>query len=357
MNFAGRIVVVVLLTAVARCNDQDNATSTILPLARSTEEVEALSLFVPIDTVQLDPNIVVAAIRFLDVSDSGRLLVSDYTNQIVHVFEPTGEHIRTLRTGQCSPEHSGRPKFARFVANDEVVVAVEGGASFLFDSTGQCVELIRSLTPTPSSICFGRDSLYGYFDTPNVPTIRSYGRHYESVRDYELVSPTYPRLASVYRGFGGLELTCANEDVYYLFPGQSDAISLFAYGSTTRFEAPYFKAPHRDRKRLRDTADRLTDAEEIRSSSTLAVATFALDDRSRLIVHRIPSATDPRRTDGYGLTVVLEGPNTRGYSTIVPFAPTAVRNQKMYVIGDNEWLDTDELGNQQIMVFRFMEPT
>lgn len=330
------------------------------PVARVADQMSAQvpfdELFVSAGTVQLDSSVIVSDIMFLDVAADGRLLVSDYSLGRIHVFSSDGSHLRTLRTDACAPGAQTRPMYARFLGNGGVVAST-GNESLLFDSTGRCERIVRSLTPPPSAICARGDTLYGYTQQRATPIVRSYSSSMTLLDEYDLPEPNYPLLTQIYHGLYGLQVACFSNSVVYVYPESADARSIDRRTTLPQYRAPFYHPPTRDRRRPSEISARLEDGRELELESTLALAVLPLDDDYRLMVFgNSPRARVARNEISMGLNIIgMESDSDVAVSTYITRAPLAARNGFLYTRSPRS-MDTIALGNPTIEVYEFQYP-
>lgn len=315
-------------------------------------------LFAPVDTIRLDPSILVADITFLDVSPSGDLLVSDYSMGRVDLYSSSGDHLLTLQTESCSPGEPIRPLYSRFVGRSQVLVAT-GSVAYLFDLEGNCIGRVDALTPPPQSVCASGDTVHTYTSVGGGrPLARSFTRSWEQISEIALPPPRYPRLTRVYRGLLGRQLACSESGAYFLYPEESDAREVSPHSRPSRYKPGFHVAPPRDQIGG-DMATLIEDSRRLHRESTRAAAVFALDRRRRIVAFvNVPRQPEGGGTFSMGLNMVDDSarPGQESLSTILEKGPLAAGNGLLYVLGDLS-LDADGVpGNPSIEVYRFVPP-
>ena len=135
VGLPGLSAVGVLLTGCTRSAD-DSSELTVHP----SEMVPFEDLFVPHDTLVLDPSVIVGRIWFMDVDAAGSMLLTDMASNLVYLFASTGRHQVTYRMDTCLPvdgEHSVWT--SRFADGDRVLLSTMEGAMVVFDRSGNCL--------------------------------------------------------------------------------------------------------------------------------------------------------------------------------------------------------------------------
>ena len=345
---AACVVSIVALLLIGGCRANEQA-----PIVSNDKEFE--ELFVPVDTIRLDKDILVGQIMFVDVSDRGELLISDYSMGRVDVFAPSGDHVRSLQTELCSPGTEFRPYHARYL-EDGRVIASTGNEAFLFDSDGNCERRVESMTPPPQSFCSRGDTLFAYTPLRNRPIVRAYSSTMELLSESELAEPRFPRLTRIYRGLLGHQLACLDKGVYYIYPESSDARLVGIRGEQYRHRPAYYYAPTRDRKKG-NMGTMIEDGRELRRESTMAGAVFNLDGDRRIIAFVNSPRNTGRNVFSMGLNIVSDrNENAAGVSTFIRKQPLAAKNGLLYLMGDNKLYESGNLGNPTIEVYRFILP-
>ena len=111
---------------------------------------------VPADTVVIRPELAftianetgLTAPRDLTVDDDGNILIFDYENYIIHKFNPSGEILATF--GRSIGWLDGFRHLMAIRALGDSILALDAGALFVFDSSGQ---LRTTHTFTDTIVC------------------------------------------------------------------------------------------------------------------------------------------------------------------------------------------------------------
>lgn len=105
-------LVVIVVFALLGCDSGHRRSAVVVSPLRDFSEV-----FVAVDTIRLDAAALVGAVHFMDVSDTGELLICDRVTNDFKLFTSQGSFIRTLQTADCSPGTQFAPNSARFIGN------------------------------------------------------------------------------------------------------------------------------------------------------------------------------------------------------------------------------------------------
>jgi len=60
-----------------------------------SEFVEFEDIFTAVDTIRFDASVLIGEIGFVDLSDEGEFIVTDFTQRVIYIFSNSGRHIRT----------------------------------------------------------------------------------------------------------------------------------------------------------------------------------------------------------------------------------------------------------------------
>ena len=92
-------------------------------------------LFIPHDTVRLDPSVLIGNVESIDVGPNAELLISDRSGEDIHLFSADGKHALSYSKDECLPEESGMPPLlVRFIQERQIMVLRTGtGAAAVFD--------------------------------------------------------------------------------------------------------------------------------------------------------------------------------------------------------------------------------
>lgn len=322
------------------------------PIVSSGHEFS--ELFQLVETVRLDSSVLIGELTYVDVSLGGDFLVSDYSAGKVMVFDRSGKVRMVLDADSCAPGLDFRPRQALYFRDREMLVT-SGTQSFLFDGDGTCNGRVEQLEPAPQSICVGPDAIFTYTTLRESPSLSKYSLALSRDGDLSLVRPHLPVLTRIFQGFTGRQIACLGLGVYYLYPGDSDGRLAGASGSTAVHRPHYYYPPSRDRK-LGDTGSLIADGRELWNESTLAIAIYALNDRTRLVAF----ANSPRRVDGggtraYGLNIVNDlVPNSAGQSVFTTGIPLLAKNDRLYLLAQGTPNGRERFANPAIEVYRYL---
>lgn len=341
-------VLVVLMTAGCRLDDSSVSTvrSPVVPFHE---------LFELADTIRLDPSILLGSTGFIDVSQSGDLLITDSASRITHLFSATGTYMQSFSVPVCLPDEADfTPASARFVARRHVLVMDFHGPAVLFGLDGACVVAKREgLHDLAKSFCVRDDSIFTHkvYDVgPASSTV--YNLALEPVAELPINPPRLVLLNFGVLGILGQTIDCFDDGAYYLYLEDMDAMPVHARPYRIRYRPDFFE-------RWPEDVPDFPSAEDLRKYPT-ANAVFALDASTRMILFFDLDQQWIRRDGdtfyGYGLSVASKRNMFPGRSTISPVWPLAAANGYVYTAGDYEPLPDGEDGNPLIIRYKFIPP-
>lgn len=307
---------------------------------------EFSSIFVPVDTIRLDSDVLIGTISQTDVARSGNLLVSDRVSHSVYLFDSDGGHLRTLAPEECSPD-APPALFARFVFGNQILVSTLA-AAYLFDSHGRCIRQITTLASLPESFCSKDDSLFVYH-VSRVPRVSVYTVEFNPIAEIALPRPRNPQLVSVSRGFGGRLLQCSIGGVRYLYPDDSDARLIDADPQVVSIPDGYRRPPRA--QRLYSSAELPSVLDDIALTSHTALGTYAVANFRRLIVFANPTANS-------GLNYLLnlvDASSGRSFSTMTSKGVQAALGNHVYFGARGDVTAAGEVTNPMLEVYRINE--
>ena len=308
-------------------------------------------LFTTVDTLRLDASVVIGRVSFMDVSESGDVLISDALQKEMHIFSPSGAHVRTFSATACDPEKDPKPESARFLDDGRIVASTIGG-TYLFNAEGSCEKTVRGWPHKCPSFCERRDSVYVFDRYMSSPRILVFSPSLDYVRDLEISPSEFPGIARIYVGRVGHEIACFDHDVFYRYPESSDGQSLFAGEKVVVHQPAFFVPPPRDRSTSGKggMGARLDEFMEISGVSTLASAIFALDDSHRLMKF----GTGPLDQSVSAALSIVDHETQTSVSILTDRrGPTLAKNGLLYFRVGNEVLPSGEVGNPMFEILRF----
>lgn len=331
---------------VAACSRPD------VPIADiESKQVEFDDLFTVVDTVRLDASVLIGHFTFLDVSTSGNFLIADRGQKALHLFSPSGGHIRTFSTALCNPEKDTTPRSARFLADGRMLVQTVGG-THLFTAEGACVKSVDEWPNHLTSFCERSDSVYVLSRyTPNQRGL-VFSSSLDFVRDHSIPPSEFPGVTRVYGGKVGREIACFDHEVYYRYPESSDGRPLFGAEDAILHRPFFFRPLSRDRTTSGQSGmnARLDELLEIMDESTLSTGIFALDEDHRMLTFttkslnlNVPTAINIVSSEARpSMSILTERRGIR-----------LAKNGLLFLQGDYEVLANGEYGNPILEVLRF----
>ncbi len=307
------------------------------------------------DTVRLDPSILIGSIGFLDVSETGSLLITDYASRITHLFSATGKHMQSFSVPECLPDDSDfSPWSARFVGGGHVLVMDLSGPAVLFDLNGACVTGKRGgLHLLVKSFCTRDDSIFTHkaYDRGQASST-VYNLALEPVAEVPINPPRLVVLNFNLVGMAGRSIECFNDGAYYVYLENMDAMPLRARPDQIRYRPDFFQRWPKDAPDFPSAAD-------LRKYPTTS-AVFALDASTRMLffigLDRQWVRRDGDTVYSFGLSVASNQNLFPSRSTVSPVWPEAAANGYFYVVGDYESLPGGEVGNPLMIRYRFIPP-
>lgn len=341
-------VLVVLMTA--GCHLDDSSVSTV-----RSPVVPFHELFVLADTIRLDPSILLGSIGFIDVSQSGDLLITDDASRITHLFSAAGTHMRSYSVPVCLPDEAGFvPTSARFAGRRHVLVMDLSGPAVLFGLDGACIVAKREgIHNLAKSFCVRDDSIFThklYHVGPASSTV--YNLALEHIAELPINPPRLVTLNFALLGIQGRSIDCFSDGAYYVYLEDMDAMPVHAHPDRIRYRPDFFERWPED---LPDHPS----PEDLRKHPTVG-AVYALDASTRMVFF-FDLAQIWKRVDGemfyeFGLSVASNRNQFPGRSTIAPVWPLAAAEGYIYTVGEYESLPDGDVGNPLIIRYRFIPP-
>ena len=323
--------------------------------ASSSQDFE--SLFVPVDTIRLDPDPIVLPITALSVSNSGDLLISDPGMKTVYNFSASGALIGQLDAIECDPGVNFEPVKSIFLPNGDMLSST-AYETFHFNASGQCIGRIEELTPPPRDYCVSSDTLYSYsvLSVERSPVIQRYSIDFVYIDEFQLPPPEFPRMNLVSRGLPGMQLACFNDDVYYYYTGSSVTYSL-RDKTRSKNQVPYgYRKPARDYRALSSMSDKIMDIQKVNANATQAIGLLPLGMNRRILLLMNPlseGVNDYETSWGLDVSSLAENENA-GFTTPVLMPPYASLENRIYIPVKSD-LTNREPTNPSIIVYEFVD--
>ena len=334
------------LLLIAACSRPDVPVTII-----ESEQFKFDDLFTVVDTVRLDASVLIGHFTFLDVSTSGNFLIADRGQKALHLFSPSGGHIRTFSTALCNPEKDPTPQSARFLADGSMLVNTYGG-THLFTAEGACVKSVDDWPNHLTSFCERSDSVYVLSRyTPNQRAL-VFSSALDFVRDHSIPSSNFPGIARIFEGKVGRGIACLGHGVYYRYPESSDGRPLFGAENAILHKPFFFRPLSRDRTASGQSGmnDRVDEFLEIISEYTLSTGIFALDED-----HRMLTFTTESLNQNVPTAINIVSLKARPSMSILTERRgiRLAKNGLLFLQGDYEVLANGEYGNPILEVLRF----
>lgn len=312
-------------------------------------------LFELADTIRLDPSILIGTIGFLDVSETGSLLITDYATHNTHLFSAEGVHMQSFSVPDCLPDDwDFSPWSSRFVGGDHVLVMDLSGPAVLYDLGGACVVGKRGgLHELAKSFCARGDSIFTHkaYDRGRAAST-VYNLALEPMAEIPISPPRLVGLNFSLVGVAGRSVECFSDGAYYIYLENMDAMPVRARPNRIRYRPDFFQPWPED-------VPEFPSATELNEYPTVN-AVFALDASTRLLffvgLDQQWKRRDGERVYNIGLSVASNQNLFPGRSTVSSVWPEPAANGYMYVIDEYEVLPGGEVGNPLIIRYRFIPP-
>ena len=307
--------------------------------------MEFEDLFTPVDTIRLDASVLIGGFGFVDLSDQGEFLVTEFpTERVVHVFSASGQLVRTIEVSRCNPEDSGSLLSARFLRNGEMIVTSPWGV-YALNADGSCKQRLLEITPNRPSFCERKDTVYFLDPSARPPRIRTYSIESGIVRDYELRKPKFPRSTSMKRGYTGRQIACFDHGIFYRYAEDSDGEPLWPESDLVLFQPMSYRPPERDlgSQGMNNVTSEL---QELAREFTYSNGIFELDQNHRMVTFQYPTEVN--------VNIVNMDTEASVSTTTDPGAFIMMaKDGLVYFAGDYEQLPSGETGNMMLEVWQF----
>lgn len=310
--------------------------------------MEFEDLFTPIDTIRFDASVPIGRFTFLDQSDQGEFLVTDFPMVQLHIFTASGRHVRTFEASGCNLEDSKLPLSARFLKGGGMIITTYRGV-YAFNADGSCKQQLLEIPPDYPSFCERQDTVYFINHKRRIPQIYAYSLESGIVRDYDLRKPRFP--ISTAAGVGDMghirrQIACFDHGIFYRYAESSDGELLWPGSDPVLFQPISYRPPERDatsRKRDRFRSQ----LQELAREFTYSNEIFELDQNHRMVTFGHPT--------GVNIMNIVNMDTETGISTTDDQSMEIVLTKKglMYTLGDRELLPSGETGNGTLEVWQF----
>ncbi len=315
--------------------------------------MEFEDLFTPIDTIRFDASVPIGRFTFLDLSDRGEFLVTDFPRGVLHIFTASGRHVRTfeIEFSQCDPKYSGRSLSARFLKRGGMIVTTYREI-YVLNADGSCkqqlLQRFSEVMPSYPSFCERQDTVYFMNHERRIPQIYAHSLESGIVRDYNLRKPRFPVSTAAEMGdtgYTGRQIACFDHGIFYRYPESSDGEPLRPGSDPVLFQPMSYRPPERDGTAQKWDSLR-SQLQELAREFTYSNGIFELDENHRMVTFGHPT--------GANMNIVNMDTET-GISTTDDQSMDIVLTKKglMYTLGDRELLPSGETGNRTLEVWQF----
>ncbi len=306
--------------------------------------MEFEDLFTPVDTVRFDTSVLIGGINFIDLSDQGEFLVTDDITRALHIFTASGRHVRTIEISRCNPEDGGGPLSARFLRNGSMIATTPGGV-YAINADGSCKQRLLELPPNRPSFCERQDTVYFLNPSARPPLIHAYSPKSDTVRNYALREPKFPRSASIKGGIEGREITCFDRGIFYRYAESSDGESLWPRSYPVMHQPMGYRPPERDLG-SRGISNLTSELQELAREFTYSDGIFELDENHRIVTFQYPTEVN--------MNIVSMDTEASVSTALGPGKWVKMAKDRLvYFVGDYEQLPSGEMGNRVLEVWRF----
>lgn len=309
--------------------------------------MEFEDLFTPIDTIRFDASVSIGSFTFLDQSDQGEFLVTDFPMVQLHIFTASGRHVRTFELSGCNLEDSKLPWSARFLKRGGMIVTSSWGV-YAFNADGSCKQQLSEIPSDYPSFCERQDTVFFMNHKRRIPQIYAYSLESGLVRDYDLRKPRFPVSTAAQMGdtdYMGRQIACFDHGIFYRYAESSDGEPLLPGSDPVLFQPMSYRPPERDGTARKWDSLR-SQLQELAREFTYSNGIFELDQSHRMVTFE----------DSTGVNMNIVNMDTEtGISTTDDQSLDIVLTKKglMYTLGDRELLPSGETGNRTLVVWQF----
>ena len=315
-------------------------------------------LFVPADTLVLDPSVTVGWIWFLDADASGSVLITDMQTHLAHLFAKTGRHVATFNMDVCLPSDFGHKVFSsRFAGTDRIILSTMKGAMAVFDRSGNCLAAKQGLINPLRSFCVHGGTIFAFrgpqgWGDALTSVVGVYSMELELQREILLEGPEFQRLNRSNLGAPGRDLDCFDDGPYYKYHEDMDARPALESSASTMSQPEFFV------RRDRDISLGLSNRRRHEQMTAFPQLTgvYALDGDTRMMKFRIGEEFRSQSATGQfvtGLSIVSNSNQFTSVSTVPHEGPSTARHGYLYFVGENAPTDDGDLGNPTVIRYRF----
>ncbi|MCY4223640.1 MAG: hypothetical protein OXF06_02280 [Bacteroidetes bacterium] len=309
-----------------------------------SEFVEFEDIFTAVDTIRFDASVLIGEIGFVDLSDEGEFIVTDFTQRVIYIFSNSGRHIRTIEMLRCNPEDDGRILSAKFLTNGEMIVTSPWGV-YNLNADGSCKQRLIEILPNNSSFCERQDTVYFFDNRGRPPMIYGYSVQEGTVREYELRKPKFPRTTGVKIGYDGRGIACFDRGIFYRYAEGSDGAPLWTQTNPVIHQPKSYRPPERDMT-SQGFNNMNSELIELCREFTYSEGLFELDESHRMVTFQHPTEIN--------MSIVnMDTETSVSTSTGQDFFIHLVKDGLVYVAGDYEQLASGEVGNSMLYVWQF----
>lgn len=357
---ANLMVCLVLAGLLAGCTRRASASNEVSVHPAALVPFE--DLFVPVDTLVLDYSVILGHVWFMEVDDSGSILVlPDFRSTLAHLFSSTGHHQATYSMDTCLPIDGKHWVWsARFADNDRVILSTRGGDMVVVDRAGNCLAARRNLLEYTLSFCPRGDSIFAFRGVrgmgPEATSIVGVlSMDLELEREIRLDLPRLFRLNITKTGGRGRNMECFVDGPYYKYNEDMDGRPVRRRSQVAMARPEFFVRGEED---IGPTGREGRRAAE---GASTHVGLYALDEDIRM--SRFSNIGIQYRPDGAagrnvsGFSIASNTGRFRSVSTVSQMTLVTARHGYLYSLDNPVQLADGEVGNPTVIRYRFIVPS
>lgn len=301
-------------------------------------------------TVKFRDDILIGAISFLDVSNDGRLLITDQISNKVILLNGTGESkLNELSVDDCYPGFNWRPIYAKFSVN-EILLLNSIPWGFRFSHTGECQKIMDKEFIAPLHINFLNDGKIVGFYNEHEPYLALMNKEGVTIKKFGEYNKDF--INFLYRYEGGGVICDKDDNIYQISPYNWE---ISKYSSNGKFIGKIGTKPTLFRQIEKDLssspAEVLKEFDSIINGKTLVHSIHLLSTLRILVQYTIINYSGTK----FFLQVLnLEGEQIIPKLIEIQEPVLCAKNSKIYLSHQPEMLNGN-LPNPEIKVYDYIE--
>lgn len=269
--------------------------------------------FVATDTIRLSAEPVLSSLSSLDIDKQGRLLVADMRGAQVVLYDPEGNHIKTLSAHPCHPGFNWAPTAAYFTPEPGILVLNNGPWGYRFSIQGECVGSVDDSFRPARWVSFdSTGAMFGFYVGPDSYSLRKM----DQTGREELTFGQAEHWAQFTARFAGGGAVHDGRYLYVALPTRPYAYRFKSngnYAGAIGFAPSYYRALEKDiRDFTGDPGEILEEVSKVQDQISVTLSLFGLDHNSLLFVYRNTYKYKNKPNEEIGVAVI----DTLGQSLI-----------------------------------------